>query len=54
MARPSGHYVYYLWDKEGVINYIGKGKIGRIYESAKEQGAFGGVIYKRNLDEQTA
>jgi len=54
MSRTSNHYVYYLWDKEGTINYVGKGKDNRMWGSAKEQGAFGGVIYKRNLDEQTA
>jgi hypothetical protein len=54
MARIAGHYVYYLWDENGVINYVGKGQGQRMWGSAKEQGAFGGVIYKRNLDEQTA
>ena len=54
MARIAKHYVYYLWNKDGIITYVGKGKGNRLWSSAKEQNAFGGVIYKRNLDEQTA
>ena len=54
VSRIANHYVYYLWDKEGIIEYVGKGQGKRLYESAREKKSFGGTIFKRNLDNQTA
>ena len=54
MSRTSNQYVYILWDKEGTIEYVGKGQGKRIYESCREKKSFGGTIFKRNLSEQIA
>ena len=54
MSRIPNQYVYFLWDEEGTIEYVGKGQGKRIYESCREKNSFGGTIFKRNLSEQLA
>lgn len=54
MARIANKYVYILWNKQGTIEYVGKGHGKRMFESCREKSLFGGTIVKRNLSEHEA